>query len=565
MIPAYFPEDAPPGEKAVYRALAQSKDTDDWVVLHSLAIADHLKKPESEADFVIIAPSVGILVIEVKSHDYIHFEDGVWRLGSQAPTARGPFAQASEAKHSLRNYLARNKVELRSIPVISASWFTAVRARTSLPASSEWHEWQILDSEDLKNDPIGAIRRTFKAGTAHLDSKIAHFSYGGVGPDESTARRIALLLRPNFEVGVVAGDLRNARENQLVRFVEEQFSALDAMAENRTVLFTGPAGSGKTFLAMEAARRELAAGRRGRLICFNRFLGKRLAEDMPHVPELSVGTLHRQMLDIAKITAPDDASDTFWAEELPQFALEALVEAADEVQVDFLVIDEVQDLMTEPYLHVIDLMVKGGLKSGRILFFGDFERQAIYSEGDGRELMASRTGNLSTFKLTVNCRNLPRIGYAVNRFSGLEPGYQKFRREDDGFDVTWLKYRRGDDQSALLREAIEALREDSYDLREIVVLSPLGSESVAATTSDSWLRQVLRPADGTQPKRGELQYSSIYAFKGLEAPAVVVTDLDRDVVPNFASVLYTGLTRATDRLYGLMEEKTGLAALEGKL
>jgi len=319
------------------------------------------------------------------------------------------------------------------------------------------------------------------------------------------------------------------------------------------------------FLAMEAARRELAAGRRGRLICFNRFLGKRLAEDMPHVPELSVGTLHRQMLDIAKITAPDDASDTFWAEELPQFALEALVEAADEVQVDFLVIDEVQDLMTEPYLHVIDLMVKGGLKSGRILFFGDFERQAIYSEGDGRELMASRTGNLSTFKLTVNCRNLPRIGYAVNRFSGLEPGYQKFRRADDGFDVTWLKYRRGDDQSALLREAIEALREDSYDLREIVVLSPLGSESVAATTSDSWLRQVLRPADGTQPKRGELQYSSIYAFKGLEAPAVVVTDLDRDVFPNFASVLYTGLTRATDRLYGLMEEKTGLAALEGKL
>lgn len=125
---------------------------------------------------------------------------------------------------------------------------------------------------------------------------------------------------------------------------------------------------------------------------------------------------------------------------------------------DFLVIDEVQDLMTEPYLHVIDLMVKGGLKSGRILFFGDFERQAIYSEGDGQELMASRTGNLSTFKLTVNCRNLPRIGYAVNRFSGLEPGYQKFRREDDGFGVTWLKYEREDDQSALLREASGAPR-----------------------------------------------------------------------------------------------------------
>ena len=166
MIPAYFPKDAPPGEKAVYKALAQSKDTDDWVVLHSLGIADHMKKPESEADFVIIAPEVGILVIEVKSHDYIDYADGVWRLGSQAPTTRGPFKQASEAKHSVRKYLARNQVDLRSLPVISAAWFTAVRARTSLPSSAEWHDWEILDSEDLKKNPIAAIRRTYKAGTA---------------------------------------------------------------------------------------------------------------------------------------------------------------------------------------------------------------------------------------------------------------------------------------------------------------------------------------------------------------------------------------------------------------
>ena len=68
------------------------------------------------------------------------------------------------------------------------------------------------------------------------------------------------------------------------------------MADNRAVLFTGPAGSGKTFLAMEAARRELAVGNRGRLICFNSLLGKRLAADMPDDPRLTVGTFHRQLL-----------------------------------------------------------------------------------------------------------------------------------------------------------------------------------------------------------------------------------------------------------------------------
>ena len=165
----------------------------------------------------------------------------------------------------------------------------------------------------------------------------------------------------------------------------------------------------------------------------------------------------------------------------------------------------------------------------------------------------------------MNCRNLPRIGYSVNLFSRLKPGYQRFRREDDGVNPVWWRYRRGGNQSVLLREAVQALRDESYELNEIIVLSPLAGESVAATTTDSWLRQVLKPADGLSRKRGELQFSTIHAYKGLEAPAVIVTDLDRELVPNFESILYVGLTRATDRLYGVVEENTGLAGVEGKL
>ncbi|WP_030055258.1 nuclease-related domain-containing DEAD/DEAH box helicase [Streptomyces novaecaesareae] len=564
MIPSYFLPGTPPGEQELHRALADADGTDDWTVLHSLAIAEHVKKPEGEADFVVIVPGRGILVIEVKSHLSLDYRHGVWKLGNDAPTARGPFKQAGEAMHSLRQYLLKKHVDLRSVPVLSAAWFTAIRARTMLPGSPEWHDWQVLDSEDLRNGAAAAILRTFKAGLAHLD-QTTHVAYGGVSFDEAAAQRVALLLRPHFEAGVVAGDLRRAREDQLVHFVEEQYEALDSMADNRSVLFTGPAGSGKTFLAMEAVRRELAQGHRGRLLCFNRLLALSLTADMPEDRALTVGTLHRQLLDIAGVEPPADPLPGFWNEELPELAMEGVVEAGEDAAADFLVIDEVQDILTEPYLDVLDLMVKGGLGSGRVLYFGDFERQAIYDDGAGRELLRTRMPHLPTRRLTMNCRNLPRIGHIVNKFSGLNPGYQKFRRGDDGMNPDWQAYRTGSDQTPLLLDAIRKLREDHYQLHEITVLSPLAEGSAAASATDPWLRQILQPVTGKARRKGVLQYGTIQAFKGLESPAVVVTDLNRKLVPGFESVMYVGLTRATDRLYGIIENDTLRAVMEGKL
>ncbi len=565
MMPAFCPDGAPPGEKAVCAALRDSEDTDEWLVLHSLGIADHVRQVEGEADFVIIVPDTGILVIEVKSHQSIdRRSDGTWKLGNDAPTARGPFQQASEAMYSLRSYLEKRNVDLRHIPMLSAVWFTGVRARAMLPANPEWHDWQVMDSEDVKSAPA-AILRTLAAGTTHLDDKIRHFSSGGVGPDSETAKRIASLLRPTFELVTVAGDRRRARESQLINFIEEQFLALDAASDNHAVLFTGPAGSGKTFLAMESAHREIATGKQGRLLCFNRFLGKQLASDLAGLEGLNVVTFHKELLRLAAVSrVPEGAGPAFWNEKLPQRAMDALIDSDSSLLSDFLIIDEIQDLATDPYLDVLDLMVTGGLKEGRLLLFGDFERQAIFDNETGRDRLRLRAPYLSTYKLMQNCRNLPRIGYQVNLLSHLQPGYEQFRRQDDGIDPVFRQYQAGQDQSTLLTIAIRGLRDDGYELSEIVVLSPLRDASTAATTSDPWLRQILKPADGLVARPGQVRYSTIHAFKGLEAPAVVVTDLDETTTTdNFDSLLYVGLTRATDRLIALIEARTLRHALGG--
>ncbi|WP_280470807.1 AAA family ATPase [Nocardia farcinica] len=363
----------------------------------------------------------------------------------------------------------------------------------------------------------------------------------------------------------VAGDRRRARELQLITFIEEQFRALDAASDNHAVLFAGPAGSGKTFLAMESARREVAVGKHGRLLCFNRFLGKRLASVLADLEELSVGTFHQELVRLAEVDrVPDGAGPEFWHEELPERAMEVLMNGGHSLVSDFLIIDEIQDIATEPYLDVLDFMVTGGLMDGRLLLFGDFERQAIFANETGRDSLRSRAPYLSIHKLTQNCRNLPRIGYQVNLLSHLQPGYQRLRRQDDGVDPTFRQYQAGQDQSTILATAIRELKNDGYELSEIVVLSALRDASTAATTSDPWLRQILKPVDGLAARRGCVQYSSIHAFKGLEAPAIVVTDLDKaTTTDNFDSLLDVGLTRATDRIIAIIEASTLRHAVGG--
>jgi superfamily I DNA/RNA helicase len=269
------------------------------------------------------------------------------------------------------------------------------------------------------------------------------------------------------------------------------------------------------------------------------------------------------MLEIARLSAPPPgAGPDFWEGELIDAAIEAILDWEDDDRVDFIVIDEVQDLARPAVLDVLDLLVKDGLAGGRVLLFGDFDRQAIYDTGDNRPLLSERTGALTTYGLKTNCRNLPRIAHATETFN-IFPGYQSFRRQDDGVAPTFIRFERGLDQSDKLARAIRTLREEGYELSEIAVLSTRRTDSVAANSTDAWLRQILVPADGRHRQAGKVVYSTIHAFKGLEAPAVVLTDLDRDVAAPFEALLYVGITRATDRLVALIETSTMRSLLGG--
>jgi len=140
-------------------------------------------------------------------------------------------------------------------------------------------------------------------------------------PSPGQCKTIADVLRPGFEFFEDTKTVALRREAELTQYTEEQYLALDAMETNSRVVFVGPAGTGKTLLAIEAARRSLAAGRKILFICFNRFLGRWLeGQTSGFCPGVVTKTLHRHMLDVAE-AVPDDTSSGFWQDELPLLAM----------------------------------------------------------------------------------------------------------------------------------------------------------------------------------------------------------------------------------------------------
>ena len=170
MIPTVCSADSPPGELELFRRLKDDPDTEGWIVLHSLDLARHVEQVAGEADFVVIVPGEGVLVIEVKSHLSVRVDDEGWHLGrSLKPEERGPFKQASTAMHSLRNYLLDRDRSFGSLVTWSAVCFPRVDFRIKSP---EWHDWQVIDRSRLTSGPLSPNNSGDTAsGAATVDSE----------------------------------------------------------------------------------------------------------------------------------------------------------------------------------------------------------------------------------------------------------------------------------------------------------------------------------------------------------------------------------------------------------
>ena len=559
MIPPILPtEGVSPGERDIFLRLKDDPITRDWIVLHSLDVANHRRQIFGEIDFVIIVPEKGVLCLEVKSHTRIRREQGLWYYGTRSkPDLRGPFRQASEAMHSIRKRIVDKKRDLAHIVFWSAAAFPFAPFTTQ---SEEWHPWQVIDNQTFRAKSMGAIVQTILDEARKLlqtKPTATWFEPSRAEPDTEQCREIADILRPDFEFFESPQSRVQRLEEELKHYTSEQFIALDAMEDNPRVIFRGPAGTGKTMLAIEAARRGVAANRKILFLCFNSLLGVHLAEQTEVLqPQVTTRTLHSHMLKLAKLPVVEQDRQ-FWEDQLPLAAIERLLESTDGNDVyDELIIDEAQDILREPYLDFLDLSLRGGLASGRWRLFGDFEKQAIYGAANLplEEFRRTRGSNAPVYSLRVNCRNTPRIVSLVHLLGGLNPHYSRTLRPDNRVEPEYWFYESSTDQQELLVQALEQLVHEGFSANDIVVLSPRADKSCATAIRVAPWRDQLRPYSGA--RYGAIRYSSIHAYKGLEAPAVVVTDIEQIGTEQAQALFYIAITRSLHRLILLMHTDT---------
>ncbi len=523
-------------EVKVFRALASLPDP--FHVFYSVKwlVRDRRRAQDGEADFVVAHPDLGLLVIEVKGGT-IAFDatTGTWTSTSRhghVYAIKDPVDQARANKYALLSKLQelpgwRGRVTLGHAVAFPDVEVSGGRLRPDLP------QVLILDRKKLQ-DVEAAIRDVF----AFWDAKDARD--GPLGQDR--LRLVTQLLARSFELRTPLGVELDAEDEQIIRLTEQQMWVLDMLRYHRRAAIQGCAGSGKTMLALEKARRLADEGFDVLLTCFNVPLARYLAQHVPdNVEVLNFHDLCKALIDEAGIYAtPPRDQDTYYNRFLPEKALDAIGELGP--QYDAIIVDEGQDFR-EDWWVVLTSLLRDEENGILYVFFDD--NQMLY---EGRNPLPAFLKMPAPFSLTRNCRNTQSIHRLVSRFHPRGDALQCLGPA--GRDPVRLPYASNKELRQLLRRTLHDLvNENKVRNTDIVILTPRGQRRTALQDGDTLGNFTLVWREPRRPN--EIQVSTVHRFKGLERKVVILAEVDPwahkdpQTIPR---LLYVGCSRARTHL-----------------
>jgi hypothetical protein len=556
MIPSVLAPKTPASERRVFELLRSVPGSDRWIVLHSLGLSNSYSGEYGEIDFVVMIPGAGMICVEVKGGG-VSCRDGIWstvdRHGSRHDYKRSPFAQVQEGMWKLVNAVRTHFGERSAEAGCAVGWLVIFPDISSPPITPEFSRNEVMDRNDLDCD--------WNTRLTNTPSLLAAHAKGRKKPSPATCNRLLQFLRPSFErVYTISTDLWDT-EQCIRSLTEEQYVVLDAIAGNDMCLIHGSAGTGKTMLAVEGAKRASCAGEPVLLTCFNRNLGRWLAKSVegPHEKPLVAGNLHKILRErILRSSIADEfmrlealSHPEFFVQDYYELGALAIAEAGERFTT--LIVDEAQDFPMTGLQQVIE---QWRIKDAtcRILLFGDFAKQAIYDASTRRRgEVAALFPGIANFSLSVNCRNTRLIAKQIELVTG-SCGSKVSDLQPEGHTVEYFYHSTDAELLLQLEHVATTLRRQGCKPEDMIILSPSRFETgplARVTRIAGW-----PVSDFDQAQPHEVPRCTIHAFKGLERAIVILANIDTRDADEADNLLYVGMSRARTRLFLLCSNGT---------
>lgn len=516
---------------------------DHYTIFHSAHVAwwNGRGASFSEADFVIVNRDGDALMIEQKN-------------GRLEETGSGLFKSYDDGPSDVVRQMVRCTDGLRD----GFNRATGAKLVLSMLLYCPDHTLGNINAAALPRELV-----VDRSRAAHLVTIIEKALGRGTGGSKHGPQHQSVIefLRNEFQLNV-----SKERQMELHRISAERLTGglVDALRrfemQPLRLRVEGTAGCGKTDIARHYVEQWSEQGRRTLLVCFNNALATALQERFG--PKAKVATIlgfcrefmesRGETIDFAKATGA-----SFWSDFLDRMEALIITEPPDDAWLfDSLIVDEGQDF--EPgQFQILRFFLR---ENAGIVWLED-RRQNLYNRP------AFAKDGFVTFHADGNFRTPLRIASFVQRaldipFNCLNPV--------PGEGVHIHEYRDEKHQRSLLEQRIDTCLRRGFTADQIVVLSACRAERAVFHAVDRLAAVALRRFRGYDSvgrpmfTDGHLLCESIWRYKGLEAPVIIMTDVDPVhghsdkgpvLAPREVTALYCGMTRATWRLELLMARK----------
>ncbi len=512
------------GEKLVYESLKSLSD--DYTIFYSVLWQQKERRNENivwgESDFTVFHPKKGILVIEVKSGG-ISYKDGKWwqtRLdNNEIKSMKDPLIQANKSKYRFISVINEVLEINQFCNIESVVWFPSIVdniKNIKLPLS--YNKDIIFTQEDLKN-PENAINKAYQYYNAEKKTRL----------DSKAVQKIISVLAPEFDLIKKIDTEKQEKNYAFLRLTREQSTLLDYLIEQKKVCIQGSAGTGKTLIAIEEAKRLALDGRKVLFLCFNHFLYKYLKSNFEN-NNIDFYNLHTLLF---KYSGRYDIKN----EEI----VTLLKKYENKFDYNDVIIDEAQDFNDD----VIEFYSRKTEKcNGKFFIF--YDRKQLLFQKEKSNWIENAECKLV---LSKNCRNTQQIAITSNSIIDANTYLNDNAIQGEMPTLNFVNNR--EEAINKIKELIDKYKSEGFENKDIIILT-LETEDRSILNAYTYINnnKIVSEIDGEN-----ILFTTSKKFKGLESDAVIIIDIKRDdfIDEEKRRNLYVASSRARQKL-GLVFE-----------